>query len=262
MNHLSQSLVVLERPDPAILLLRLNRPRQRNALSAALLGELADALRAARSDDCVRCVVLSVDEHAFSAGAEIKEMRQHGFEALSDPTRQDAWDIIAGFPKPLIAAVRGVCLGGGLELVMLADILLLAEDSVLAQPEITIGIMPGDGGTQRLTPRIVGNPLAMQMVLTDEPISAERAVAAGIVSEMLPASQVLGRALAIARLISNRAPIAAQSAKESSQAAYETPLSAGLAIERRAIRYALTTNDPKEGMAAFIEKRQPLFSGN
>ncbi|MCK1734326.1 enoyl-CoA hydratase/isomerase family protein [Bradyrhizobium sp. 138] len=260
MNQLSQSLIFAERPDPAILLLRLNRPRQRNALSVALLGQLADALRAARSDESVRCVVLSGDERSFSPGADINEMQQHGFEALSDPSRHNAWDIIAGFPKPLIAAVRGVCLGGGLELAMLADILLVAEDCVLAQPEIRIGIIPGDGATQRLT-RIVGKSLAMQMVLTGEPISARQAVAAGFASEMLPASEMLGRALAIARVISNRAPIAVRLAKESIQAAYETPLSAGLAIERRAIRYAFTTDDQKEGMAAFVEKRPPLFSG-
>ncbi|MEY9590876.1 enoyl-CoA hydratase [Bradyrhizobium yuanmingense] len=260
MDQAVPPLIVVERPDPGVVLLRLNRPKQRNALSAALLGQLADALRAARSDEAVRCVVLTGDEGGFSAGADIKEMQQHGFEALSDPARQHAWDSIAAFPKPLIAAVRGVCLGGGLELAMLADILLVAEGSVLAQPEITIGIMPGDGATQRLT-RSIGKSLAMQMVLTGEPISAERALAAGLASEMLPASELVERALAIARVISKRAPIAAQLAKESIQAAYETPLSAGLAIERRAIRYAFTTNDQKEGMAAFVEKRQPIFSG-
>lgn len=260
MNHLTGSLIIVERPEPAILLLRLNRPRQRNALSAALLCQLADALRAARSDEAVRCVVLSGGEDTFSAGADIKEMQQHGFDALSDPARQAAWDVIAGFPKPLIAAVRGVCMGGGLELAMLADILLVAEDSILAQPEITKGIMPGDGATQRLA-RIVGKSLTMQMVLTGEPISAQQAVAAGLASEMLPASEVLGRALAIARVISNRAPVAARLAKEAIQAAYETSLSAGLTIERRAIRYVFTTDDQKEGMAAFVEKRPPAFTG-
>lgn len=260
MNHLTDSLIIVERPEPAILLLRLNRPRQRNALSAALLCQLADALRAARSDEAVRCVVLSGGEDTFSAGADIKEMQQHGFDALSDPARQAAWDVIAGFPKPLIAAVRGVCMGGGLELAMLADILLVAEDSILAQPEITIGIMPGDGATQRLA-RIVGKSLTMQMVLTGEPISAQQAVAAGLASEMLPASEVLGRALAIARVISNLAPVAARLAKEAIQAAYETSLSAGLTIERRAIRYVFTTDDQKEGMAAFVEKRPPAFTG-
>lgn len=260
MNHLTESLIIVQRPEPAILLLRLNRPRQRNALSAALLCQVADALRAARSDEAVRCVVLSGGEDTFSAGADIKEMQQHGFDALSNPARQDAWDVIAGFPKPLIAAVRGVCMGGGLELAMLADILLVAEDSILAQPEITIGIIPGDGATQRLG-RIVGKSLTMQMVLTGEPISAQQAVAAGLASEKLPASEVLGRALAIARVISNRAPVAARLAKESIQAAYETSLSAGLGIERRAIRYVFTTDDQKEGMAAFVEKRPPAFTG-
>lgn len=255
-----ESLVLLERPEPAVLLLRLNRPRQRNALSASLLRQLADALHAARCDDAVRCVVLAGDERAFSAGADIKEMRQRGFDALSDPARQGAWDAIAGFTKPLIAAVRGLCFGGGLELAMLADILLLAEDCVLAQPEITLGIIPGDGATQRLA-RTVGKSLAMQMVLTGEPISARQAVAAGLASEVHPAAEVLPRALAIASVIAQRAPIAARLAKEAVQAAYETPLSAGLAIERRAIRYAFTTNDQKEGMAAFVEKRVPTFSG-
>ncbi len=260
MDNPTESLIIVERPETAILLLRLNRPGQRNALSAAVLGQLAAALGAARSDEAVRCVVLSGDERVFSAGADIKEMQQRGFDALSDPTRQGAWDTITCFPKPLIAAVRGVCLGGGLELAMLADILLVAEDSVLAQPEIGIGIIPGDGATQRLA-RTIGKSLTMQMVLTGEPISAQRAVAAGLASEMLPSSEVLGRALAIARVISNRAPVAARLAKESILAAYETPLAAGLAIERRAIRYAFTTDDQKEGMAAFVEKRPPAFTG-
>ncbi|MEJ8815604.1 enoyl-CoA hydratase-related protein [Variovorax ureilyticus] len=255
-----EALVSIERPEAAVLLLRLNRPRQRNALSADLLRQAADALDAARSDDDVRCVVLTGDDRAFSAGADIKEMNARGFDALSDPKRQGAWDAIAEFPKPLIAAVRGLCFGGGLELAMLADILLVAEDCVLAQPEITIGIIPGDGATQRLG-RTVGKSLAMQMVLTGEPISARQAVASGLASELLPAAEVLPRALALARAIAKRAPVAARLAKECVQAAYETPLSAGLAIERRAIRYAFTTDDQKEGMAAFIEKRAPTFSG-
>lgn len=255
-----ESLISVERLEPAVLLLRLNRPRQRNALSADLLRQAADALNAARSDEAVRCVVLAGDERAFSAGADIKEMQQRGFDALSDPVRQGAWDAIAEFPKPIIAAVRGICFGGGLELAMLADILIVAEDCVLAQPEITIGIMPGDGATQRLA-RTVGKSLAMQMVLTGEPITARQAAAAGLASEVHPAAEVLPRALAIARVIAQRAPVAARLAKEAVQAAYETPLSAGLAVERRAIRYAFTTDDQKEGMAAFVEKRAPTFSG-
>lgn len=256
----SEPLILAQRPEPGVLLLRLNRPKQRNALSAALLLQLAAALQSARSDDAVRCVVLTGDERAFSAGADIKEMHQRGFDALSDPTRQGAWDAIASFPKPLVAAVRGLCLGGGFELAMLADILLVAQDSVLGQPEITIGIMPGDGATQRLA-RTVGKSLAMQLVLTGEPMRPEQAVAAGIASEALPAEAVLGRALAIASVIATRPPVAARLAKETIQAAYETPLAAGLAIERRAIRHLFTTHDQQEGMAAFIEKRAPTFTG-
>lgn len=238
----------------------LNRPAQRNALSGALLKEVADALVKAQEDSDVRCVVITGDARAFSAGADIKEMQQYGFEAINNHARQAAWDVIANFSKPMVAAVRSVCFGGGLEFAMLADIILAADDSVFGQPEITIGIIPGDGATQRLT-RVVGKSVAMKMILSGEPISAQEALSFGLVAEVLPADEVVDRALALAKVIASRAPIAARLAEEAVLAAYETSLSAGLKVERRAIRYAFTTEDQIEGMAAFVEKRPPSFQG-
>jgi enoyl-CoA hydratase len=256
----SPTLVATSRPVPGVLLVRLDRPARRNALSGELLRQLAAVVVDAETDPDVRCLVLTGDERAFSAGADIKEMQAHGFAAISEHARQDAWRTIERCQKPLIAAVRGICFGGGLELAMLADIMIAAEDAVLAQPEIILGIIPGDGGTQRLT-RVVGKSLAMKMILTGEPISAREAQQAGLVAEVLPAEAVVDRALALAALIATRAPVAARLAKEAVLAAYETTLSAGLDTERRAIRLAFTTEDQKEGMAAFAEKRPARFQG-
>ncbi len=253
-------LIALSPIDAGVLLVRLNRPAQRNALSAALLTQLADVLVSVETDPAIRCIVVTGDDRAFSAGADIKEMQRDGYQAISHHARQSAWHTIEHFPKPLIAAVRGLCLGGGLELAMLADILIAAEDAVFGQPEITIGIIPGDGATQRLT-RVIGKSLAMRMVLTGEPVTAAELLQRGLVAEMLPATEVVGRALALAQVIAGRAPIAARLAKEAVLAAYETTLAAGLQVERRAIRLAFHTEDQKEGMAAFVEKRPARFSG-
>jgi enoyl-CoA hydratase len=240
--------------------LRLDRPRQRNALSGELLRQLAAILVAAETDPAIRCVVLTGDDRAFSAGADIKEMQRDGFRAISNHARQSAWRTVERFPKPMIAAVRGLCLGGGLELAMLADIIVAADDAVFGQPEITIGIIPGDGATQRLT-RVVGKAMAMKMVLTGEPITAAELLGRGLLAEVLPPAEVLPRAVALAKAIASRAPVAARLAKEAVLAAYETSLSAGLDVERRAIRLAFSTRDQKEGMAAFVEKRAPSFTG-
>jgi enoyl-CoA hydratase len=246
--------------DSGVLLLRLNRPNQRNALSGELLRQVADILVAAETDPAIRCIVMTGDERAFSAGADIKEMQRDGFQAISNHARQSAWNSIAHFSKPMIAAVRGLCFGGGLELAMLADIMIAADDASFGQPEITIGILPGDGATQRLT-RVIGKSLAMKMVLTGEPIAAPELRDRGLVAEILPAGQVVDRAVALAKTIASRAPIAARLAKEAVLAAYETSLSAGLDVERRAIRLAFCTKDQKEGMTAFVEKRPAVFTG-
>lgn len=256
----AERLIVTSPVADGVLQLNLNRPAQRNALSGELLRQVASTLQAAEIDPAVRCVIVSGDERAFSAGADIKEMQRDGFEAISNHARQSAWRTIERFPKPMIAAVRGLCLGGGLEFAMLADIIIAAEDAVFGQPEITIGIIPGDGATQRLT-RVIGKSLAMKMVLTGAPVTASELLQRGLIAEMLPAARVSDRAVALAKLIANRAPIAARLGKEAVLAAYETTLSAGLDVERRAIRLAFHTADQKEGMAAFLEKREARFTG-
>jgi enoyl-CoA hydratase len=256
----AEKLIVTSPVADGVLQLTLNRPAQRNALSGELLKQAALALQAAETDPAIRCVVVTGDERAFSAGADIKEMQRNGFEAISNHARQSAWRTIERFPKPMVAAVRGLCLGGGLELAMLADIIIAAEDAAFGQPEITIGIIPGDGATQRLT-RVIGKSLAMKMVLTGTPVTASELLQRGLIAEMLPAAQVPDRAIALAKLIASRAPIAARLGKEAVLAAYETTLSAGLDVERRALRLAFHTVDQKEGMAAFVEKREAHFTG-
>ena len=256
----SSHLIKTSRTENGVLLVTLDRPAQLNALSSELLQQMAAALVEAEGDPEVRCVVVTGNNRAFSAGADIKEMQRQGFEAISNHARQSAWRTIEHFSKPMIAAVRGMCLGGGLEFAMLADIIIAAENAVFSQPEITIGIIPGDGATQRLT-RVIGKSLAMKMVLTGQPIDGREALRSGLVAEALPDDQVVDRAITLAKVIAERAPIAARLAKEAVLAAYETTLAAGLDVERRAIRLAFTTEDQKEGMAAFVEKRAPTFQG-
>lgn len=245
---------------PHVLQLTLNRIEKRNALSNALIAELAAVLDAAAANDDVRAVVLCGREDFFSAGADIKEMQQRGFEAIDNPSRCRAWDGIANFPKPLIAAIDGIAFGGGHELALLADIVIAGKGAKFAQPEISLGILPGDGATQRLA-RIAGKSLTMLMVLTGEPIDAATALRAGLVAEVVEDNRALDRALDIARIIAGKSPIAARLAKEAVLAANETTLSAGLAVERQAIRHSFTTQDQREGMAAFFEKRAPRYLG-
>jgi enoyl-CoA hydratase len=254
------ALVLVSRPRPGVRLISLNRPEKRNALSTALVVELAAAFDEARGDDEVRCVVLTGDERAFSAGADIREMADGGLAALADDRRLAAWDAIQAFPKPTVAAVNGVCLGGGNELAMLADIVVAGETARFGQPEIGIGILPGDGATQRLA-RAVGKSLTMRLVLTGEPIDARAARDSGLVAEVLPPDRTLERALEIAATIAEKAPVAARLAKAAVLAAFELPLSGGLALERKLLYRAFQTEDRVEGMAAFLEKRRPSFTG-
>jgi enoyl-CoA hydratase len=256
----TSDLVVATSSRPHVLLLALNRPSKRNALSNDLIAELAAACRKAALDDHVRCVVLCGSDTLFSAGADIKEMQQRGFEAIDNPTRRSAWRDIANFPKPVVAAVEGICFGGGHELALLADIIVAGETATFGQPEINIGILPGDGATQRLT-RVSGKSLAMLMILTGEPISAGTALQAGLVAEVVEAGQACDRALAIAELIARKPPRSVELAKAAILAAYRTTLEAGLEFERQAIRQAFTTDDQSEGMNAFFEKRSPNYRG-
>lgn len=251
---MTTSLIISERPSAHVLTLTLNRPDKRNALSNALILELASQLSDAAADMDTRCVLLCGNDSVFSAGADIKEMQERGFAAIDNDNRRQAWGRIASFPKPLIAAIEGIAFGGGHELALLADIVIAARDARFAQPEINIGILPGDGATQRLA-RIAGKSLTMLMVLTGQPIDAVTAWHAGLVAELTEPGQAVARALMIAEIIATKSPGAARLAKEAIIAAWETNLTAGLHAERAAIRQAFASPDQAEGMAAFFEKR-------
>jgi enoyl-CoA hydratase len=252
--------LTIETTAPGVTLVTLNRPVKLNALSVALTCELADALDAARDDTGVRCVVLTGNERSFSAGADIADQQTYGADAVFGRKRLDAWDAIQNFPKPLVAAVNGYALGGGNELAMLTDIIIAGDTARFGQPEINIGILPGDGATQRLV-RAVGKAAAMKMILTGEMIDAEAALRMGLVAEVVPAAQTLARAIEIAARIAEKSPIAAKLAKEAVLMAFETSLASGLNFERRNLRTAFDSADRKEGMAAFLEKRKPVFRG-
>ncbi|TYO61122.1 2,3-dehydroadipyl-CoA hydratase [Bradyrhizobium hipponense] len=248
-------------PRPYVRVLTLNRTSKRNALSNELIAELAAACRNAAFDQDVRCVVLCGSDAFFSAGADIKEMQQRGFEAIDNFPRRSAWREIADFPKPLVAAVEGICFGGGHELAMLADILVAGEGALFAQPEINIGILPGDGATQRLT-RVAGKSLAMLMILTGQSISAGAALQAGLIAEVVENGKAQARAIEIAEVIAQKPPRSAELAKAAVLAAFQTTLDTGLEFERQAIRHAFTTADQQEGMNAFFEKRAPSYRGS
>ncbi|MHA1571312.1 MAG: enoyl-CoA hydratase-related protein [Alphaproteobacteria bacterium] len=240
--------------------MQLNRPKQLNALRVQLLTELSAALRAAEQDDEVRCVVLTGNERAFAAGADITELNAHDRVSILKDTRLSNWDAIRGFPKPLIAAVNGFALGGGCELAMHADIIIAGEDAQFGQPEINLGLIPGAGGTQRL-PRTMGKSLAMKLILTGAFIGAKEAMASGLVAEVVPVELALPRALDLAATIASKAPIAMRMAKASVLRAYDSGLTAGLDYERRAFQVTFATEDKDEGTAAFIEKRKADFKG-
>lgn len=242
-------------PVPSVTLVRLNRPEKRNALSVALLVEMADAFNDAARDNNVRCVILAGDDQAFSAGADIAELRQRGPEMLADPVRIASWSAIERFPKPLIAAVDGVALGGGNELAMLADIVVAGAGARFGQPEVSIGGTPGDGGTQRLV-RAVGKSMAMQMILAGEPIDADTALRCGLVSEVTPPGEAVARALSIAESIASGSPSAAVLAKAAILHAFESTLASGLAFERQISRINSMSADRKKGLEAFLHRRQ------
>ncbi|MBL8058579.1 MAG: enoyl-CoA hydratase/isomerase family protein [Anaerolineales bacterium] len=241
-------------------LVRFNRPKELNALNAGLMEELVTALEAFDAEPAIGALVVAGNERAFAAGADIKEMA--GLSAVEMLTRDSIgrWDRLRRLRKPLIAAVAGFCLGGGNELAMTCDMIVAAETARFGQPEINIGVIPGAGGTQRLT-RAVGKALAMEMVLNGRLITAEEAYRCGLVNRVVPAEACLDEAVALAQQIAERAPVAVRLAKEAVNAAFETPLTDGLADERRAFYMLFSTADQKEGMAAFIEKRPPQWQG-
>lgn len=251
--------VIAGRPADRVLMLTLNRPEKLNALSMAFVSDLCGQLRQADEDDTVGCVVLTGAGRAFSAGADIADQHRYGDAVPFDPERLRNWSGIERFGKPLIAAVNGYALGGGNELAMIADIVIASERAVFGQPEIRIGIFPGDGGTQRLV-RAVGKTVAMQMILSGQFIDAATAQRAGLVSEVVPHDELVGRATALAATIASHSLVALKAAKKAVLQAFETSLSAGLAYEREAMRLPFASPDRAEGMAAFLEKRPPRFN--
>jgi enoyl-CoA hydratase len=255
-----QGPVSVSRPAKGVLLLVMNRPDQLNALSKGLLGELAAVLKKAEGDPEIGCVVITGSGKAFSAGADIKDMVKRGVESYLDRDRLDPWQAIERFAKPLIAAVNGYALGGGCELALLCDFIIASEKARFGQPELNIGVLPGDGGTQRL-PRLVGKPRAMKMILTGEMIDARQAQEYGLVLELAPPDELVNRAVAIAEDIASKPPIAVRLAKQAILQTFERPLREGLLYEREVVRQAFETEDLAEGMRAFVEKRRPDFKG-
>jgi enoyl-CoA hydratase/carnithine racemase len=243
-----------------VALLRLNRPEARNALSPELMEELAGELERLDPDPEVRCVVIAGSEKVFAAGADIKAMAERSFaEALRHPAAS-FWRRLAAIRTPMIAAVSGYALGGGCELALACDMIVAAEGAQFGQPEINLGIIPGGGGTQRLA-RVLGKQRAMELVLTGRRFDAETAHELGLVSEVTAADEWLESAMALAREVAAKPPIASRLAKQAVIAAEETALSAGLETERRLYELAMATEDRVEGMHAFIEKREPKFEG-
>lgn len=238
----------------------LSRPNALNALSASLMQELLAALNGFESDQNVKCIVITGSEKVFSAGADIKEMASLDAVSALKQSNLERFDAIKKITKPIVAALSGYALGGGLELAMTCDIIIAAEGTKLGQPEINIGVFPGAGGTQRLT-RVIGKYKAMDMVLTGKMISAKEAYENGLVSRVVPNEMYLEEAKKVAHEIAAKAPLAARIAKESVAKSYETSLTEGLEFERRNFYLMLSSEDKKEGMKAFLEKRKPEFKG-
>jgi enoyl-CoA hydratase len=255
----SESLVLTEMHG-RVALLRLNRPEAMNALNTPLMVELMDALEKLDADEGVGAFVLTGDGRAFAAGADIKEMAESSSIELLLKGHISPFDRIRRISKPVIAAVSGWCLGGGHELALSCDMIVASETARFGQPEINLGVMPGAGGTQRLT-RILGKPLAMEMVLNNRTLTAEEALHYGLVNHVVPVERYLDVALELASEIAARAPLAVRLAKEAVNRAQETHLADGMAEERQAFYFLFSSEDQKEGMRAFAEKRKPKWTG-
>jgi enoyl-CoA hydratase len=252
-------LVLLEREEPIAVVL-LNRPEQLNALSGELMDELVGALQGLDGDEAIRCIVLGGNERAFAAGADISELAQGTPISMYLDRRIDRWDAIRNLRTPLVAAVSGHCLGGGCELAMVCDLIVASETARFGQPEINLGVLPGAGGTQRLT-RAVGKAVAMDMILTGRTITAAEARSLGLVARVVAREAWLAEAKHAAREIAAKGPVSVRLAKEAIDRAFEAPLSVGLELERRAFYLARASEDATEGLNAFLEKRKPDFKG-
>jgi len=253
-NHL------LFRREGFVALVQINRPRVRNALNEALLTDLVAHLEILDRDPDVRVIVLTGDDQAFAAGADIAEMADLTSVEMAFGSRLALWHRLGATRKPLIAAVAGYALGGGNELAMACDLVVAAESARFGQPEINLGIIPGAGGTQRLV-RVVGKARAMELVLTGRMMTADEAFAIGLITKVVPNELYLVEALRLAHLIAAKPPLAVQVAKDAVLKAYDTTLETGLAYERASFNVLFSTEDRREGMTAFLEKRAPAFKG-
>lgn len=243
-----------------VALITLNRPKELNALNLQLMSELKEALKSLDEDENVRVTILTGNEKAFAAGADIKQMAGKTAIAMYNIDQFSTWDQIKKTKKPLIAAVSGFALGGGCELAMTCDMIVASESAKFGQPEIKIGVMPGAGGTQRLT-RAIGKARAMEMVLTGKFISAEEALGFGLINKVVPVEVYLEETVKLAQSIAEMSPVAIKMAKESVNRAFETHLDEGLHFERKNFYLLFGSEDQKEGMSAFVEKRKPDFKG-
>jgi enoyl-CoA hydratase len=238
----------------------LNRPQQLNALSDQLMEELVSALQELDADEAVRCIVLGGNDRAFAAGADIGELAGASPIELYYARRIERWDAIRALWTPLVAAVSGYCLGGGCELALACDLIVASESAKFGQPETSLGIIPGAGGTQRFT-RAVGKALAMDVILSGRMLSADEALAAGLVARVVSKEAWLVEAKRVAREIASKGPVATRLAKEAVDRAYESTLQLGLEYERRALYLAFASEDAREGLSAFVEKREPEWKG-
>ena len=256
---MSDALILVETHGRAGVI-RINRPKQLNALNGAVMRVLVDAALAFDADAAVGAIVFTGDERAFAAGADIKEMASASVVEMLQANRIELWDALRGIKKPLIAAVSGWALGGGCELAMACDMIVASETARFGQPEINIGIIPGAGGTQRLT-RAVGKALAMEVILNGRFLDAAEAERFGLVNRVVPVEQYLRTAIELAQQIAERAPLAVRFAKEAVNQAQESALAEGMADERRMFYMLFSTEDQKEGMQAFLDKRPARWQG-
>jgi enoyl-CoA hydratase len=255
----SESLVLVER-EGAVGVVLMNRPKQLNALSGELMGAVVSALQELDADPEIRCIVLGGNERAFAAGADIAELAAGTPISLYENRRLEQWDVIRSLRTPLVAAVSGYCLGGGCELALTCDLIVASETARFGQPEINLGVLPGAGGTQRLT-LAVGKATAMDVILTARFLGADEALRAGIVARVVAREAWLEESKRVAREIAAKSPVALRLAKEAIEQAFEAPLTVGLEFERRSFYLARAAEDATEGLNAFIEKRRPDFTG-
>ncbi|QUD87992.1 enoyl-CoA hydratase [Phenylobacterium montanum] len=252
---------LLTETHDGVRLIRLNRPEALNAFNNQLMNDLTAALDEAEADDAIGCMVITGSEKAFAAGADIKEMASKSYaEVYGEDFITRNWERVTRCRKPVIAAVAGFALGGGCEMAMMCDFIIAADNAKFGQPEINLGVSPGAGGTQRLT-RFIGKSKAMDMILTARFMDAAEAERCGLVSRVVPVAELIDTAMAAAKKIASLSPNAVKLTKEMVNAAYETPLSQGVMLERRLFHSLFAFEDQKEGMAAFVEKRKPAFKG-